>query len=371
LSEVNIESFANENNVWRSQQLRLESMYDDDLTMERLFVKAMVLNKISRIQENSRPLDLVEFPDPTPKAREILIKVSTCGVCHTEIDEIEGRTPPPHLPMVLGHQVVGHVVKTGAEASRFEVGDRVGIAWIFSACGTCIHCHTGNENLCEQFKATGRDSHGGYAEYTTVSEDFAHDIPGSFSDSQAAPLLCAQLTGIQDGFSLGLTGFGASAHLVLKITRHKYPNSRVFVFARSQKERDFARELGAYWAGATETQAPEKLDCIIDTTPAWRPVLEALKNLKSGGRLVINAIRKEDADKNNLVHLDYPTQLWMEKEIKSVANVTRRDVREFLELAAEIPIIPSIQEFALEDANRALGELKTRKIRGAKVLVMG
>ena len=341
-------------------------------------MKAMVLNKLGRIQANSQPLDLVEFPDPTPRDREILLKISACGVCHTEIDEIEGRTPPPHLPIVLGHQVVGHVVKKGAGASRFEVGDRVGIAWIFSACGTCRHCQAGNENLCEQFKATGRDVHGGYAEYTTVSEDFAHDLPGNFSDSQAAPLLCAgaigyrslRLTGIRDGFSLGLTGFGASAHLVLKMTRHNYPNSRIFVFARSQKERDFARELGAFWAGATETQAPEKLDCIIDTTPVWRPVLEALKNLKSGGRLVINAIRKEDIDKKYLVNLDYPTQLWMEKEIKSVANVARRDVRDFLELAAKIPIIPNIQEYALEDANQALGELKSRKIRGAKVLVV-
>ena len=341
-------------------------------------MKAMVLSKISRVQDDSRPLDLVELPDPMPKDREILIKVSACGVCHTELDEIEGRTPPAHLPMILGHQVVGHVVKTGAGASRFGVGDRVGIAWIFSACGACRHCHAGNENLCGQFKATGRDAPGGYAEYATVSEDFAHGIPENFTDSQAAPLLCAgaigyrslRLTGIQDGFSLGLTGFGASAHLVLKIARHKYPNSRVFVFARSQLERDFARELGAYWAGATEKRAPEKLDCIIDTTPVWRPVLEALENLKSGGRLVINAIRKEDADKKCLVNLDYPTQLWMEKEIKSVANVARRDVRDFLELAAEIPIIPDIQEFELEDANRALGELKSRKIRGAKVLVV-
>ena len=338
----------------------------------------MVLSKISRVHGDSRPLDLVELPDPMPEDREILIKVSACGVCHTELDEIEGRTPPAHLPMILGHQVVGHVVKTGAGASRFGVGDRVGIAWIFSACGACRHCHAGNENLCGQFKATGRDAPGGYAEYATVSEDFAHGIPENFTDSQAAPLLCAgaigyrslRLTGIQDGFSLGLTGFGASAHLVLKIARHKYPNSRVFVFARSQLERDFARELGAYWAGATEKRAPEKLDCIIDTTPVWRPVLEALENLKSGGRLVINAIRKEDADKKCLVNLDYPTQLWMEKEIKSVANVARRDVRDFLELAAEIPIIPDIQEFELEDANRALMELKSRKIRGAKVLVV-
>jgi propanol-preferring alcohol dehydrogenase len=344
----------------------------------RFLMKAMVLNKIGGIQPGSQPLELVELQDPVPGAGEILVKVSTCGVCHTEIDEIEGRTPPQCLPIVLGHQVVGRVVKTGAGARRFEAGDRVGIAWVFSACGTCIHCQTGNENLCEQFKATGRDVHGGYAEFTTVAEDFAHDIPERFSDSQAAPLLCAgaigyrslQLTGIQDGFSLGLTGFGASAHLVLKIARHKYPNSRVFVFARSQKERDFAREIGVHWAGATERQAPEKLDCIIDTTPAWKPVLEALKNLKSGGRLVINAIRKEETDKNNLVNLDYPTHLWMEKEIKSVANVTRRDVRDFLQLAAEIPIIPDIQEFALADANAALMELKTGKIRGAKVLIV-
>jgi len=341
-------------------------------------MKAMVLNKIGGIQPGSQPLELVELQDPVPGAGEILVKVSTCGVCHTEIDEIEGRTPPRYLPIVLGHQVVGRVVKTGTGARRFEVGDRVGIAWVFSACGACIHCQTGNENLCEQFKATGRDVHGGYAEFTTVAEDFAHDIPERFSDSQAAPLLCAgaigyrslQLSGIQDGFSLGLTGFGASAHLVLKIARHRYPNSRVFVFARSQKERDFARELGVHWAGATERQAPEKLDCIIDTTPAWKPVLEALKNLKSGGRLVINAIRKEETDKNSLVNLDYPTHLWMEKEIKSVANVTRRDVRDFLQLAAEIPIIPDTQEFALEDANAALMELKTGKIRGAKVLIV-
>ncbi len=341
-------------------------------------MKAMVLSRLSQIREDSRPLELGQLPDPAPGDGELLIKVSTCGVCHTELDEIEGRTPPTHLPIVLGHQVVGRVVETGAAVSRFRIGDRVGIAWIFSACETCPDCQTGNENLCEQFRATGRDVNGGYAEYMTVSESFAHDIPGIFSDSQAAPLLCAgaighrslRLTGIQDGFNLGLTGFGASAHLVLKLARHKYPKSRIFVFARNQKERDFARELGAYWAGPTEKRAPAKLDCIIDTTPAWKPVLQALKNLKSGGRLVINAIRKEDTDKDLLATLDYPGQLWMEKEIKSVANVARRDVRDFLKLAAEIPINPSIQEFALEDANQALRELKTRKIRGAKVLVV-
>ena len=339
-------------------------------------MKAMVLNRISSIRDNKKPLKLMQLPDPVPGGNEILVKVSTCGVCHTELDEIEGRTPPPYLPIVLGHQIVGHVVQSGARTERFEIGERVGIAWIYMACGRCIHCRNGYENLCSQFKATGRDADGGYAEYTAVPDDFAHKIPELFSDSQAAPLLCAgaigyrslHLTGIKDGLHLGLSGFGASAHLVLKIVAYKYPNTRVFVFARSKKEREFARELGAYWAGDTQAPSPEKLDGIIDTTPAWKPVVEALKNLKSGGRLVINAIRKEDFDKNYLLNIDYPTHLWMEKEIKSVANVTRKDVREFLQLAAEIPIKPEIQKFSLEDANQALVELKERKIRGAKVL---
>ena len=342
------------------------------------FVKAMVLTQISSLRENKLPLELVQLPLPVPGANQVLIKVAACGVCHTELDEIEGRTPPPQLPVILGHQVVGRVVENGPGAGRFQIGDRVGVAWIHSACGQCRHCHNGDENLCEKFRATGRDAHGGYAEYTTVLEDFAHQIPDQFTDTQAAPLLCAgaigyrslRLTGIQDGLLLGLTGFGASAHLVLKMVRYKYPKSRVFVFARSKSERDFARELGACWAGTTETPAPEKLDCIIDTTPVWKTVVAALNNLKSGGRLVINAIRKEEADKKSLMSLDYAAHLWMEKEIKSVANVARRDVREFLQLAAGIPIKPEIQKFALEDANQALAELKEGKIRGAKVLVI-
>jgi propanol-preferring alcohol dehydrogenase len=224
--------------------------------------------------------------------------------------------------------------------------------------------------------ATGRDAHGGYAQYMTVNEDFAFSIPGTFSDAEAAPLLCAgaigyrsmKLTGLTDGQNLGLTGFGASAHLVLKMVGHKYPRSKVFVFARNEKERDFARELGAVWAGDTADEAPEKLHAVIDTTPAWKPVVEALKNLEKNGRLVINAIRKENRDKNYLLELDYPTHLWLEKEIKSVANVARSDVSEFLQLAAEIPIKPEVQEYALEQANIALLELKEKKIRGAKVL---
>ena len=323
-------------------------------------------------------MKLMDLPDPVPGEKEILVKVSACGVCHTELDEIEGRMPPPHFPIVLGHQVVGTVYDKGRNANKFNTGDRVGIAWIYSACGRCTYCVEGNENLCKKFKATGRDANGGYAQYMTVLEDFAYSIPDIFSDSQAAPLLCAgaigfrslRLTNISDGQNLGLTGFGASAHLVLKMTRHKYPSTKVFVFARSESERDFAIELGAVWAGDTEEESPEKLYSVIDTTPVWKPVVEALKNLKGGGRLVINAIRKEEMDKDYLLKLDYPEHLWLEKEIKSVANVDRKDVSKLIELAAEIPIKPEVQEFSLEEANTALLELKERKIRGAKVLMI-
>jgi propanol-preferring alcohol dehydrogenase len=339
-------------------------------------MKAMVLNGISNLAENRAPLQMSELPDPVPLDGEILIKTSACGVCHTELDEIEGRTPPPRFPIVLGHQVVGRVEGKGSGVNRFNIGDRVGIGWIYSSCGKCQFCLEGEENLCEEFKATGRDAHGGYAEYMTIPEDFAFKIPDTFSDSEAAPLLCAgaigyrslRLTNIKNGQTLGLTGFGASAHLVLKMTRYKYPESEVFVFARSDKERAFARELGAVWAGDTEEQSPVKLDCIIDTTPAWKPIVEALKNLQTGGRLVINAIRKEDLDREYLLKLDYPRHLWMEKEIKSVANVARRDISEFLDIASRIQIKPEVQEFELDEANRALMELKERKIRGAKVL---
>jgi propanol-preferring alcohol dehydrogenase len=342
-------------------------------------MKAMILRQICRVERNQTPLELVDLPIPVPGENEILIRVSACGVCHTELDEIEGRTPPPRLPVVLGHQVVGRVEKAGAGAKKLKAGDRIGVGWIYSACGKCKFCRKGNENLCGEFKATGRDADGGYAQYMTVPEDFAYPIPPIFSDFEAAPLLCAgaigyrslRLAHLEDGENLGMTGFGASAHLVLKMARHQFPRSRIFVFARNEKEQEFARELGAAWAGDPAEESPEKLDCIIDTTPAWKPVVEALKNLEAGGRLVINAIRKENVDQGALSQIDYSRHLWLEKEIKSVANVARRDVREFLELAAKIPIKPEVQEFPLEGANQALVELKERKIRGAKVLRIG
>ena len=339
-------------------------------------MRAMILKDLGPVNDRSTPLASADWPDPTPAAGEILIRVSACGVCHTELDEIEGRMPPPRLPVILGHQVVGRVKASGEGAGEFQDGDRVGVAWIYSACGRCGFCRRGEENLCASFQATGRDVNGGYAELMTVPQAFAHAIPDSLADAEAAPLLCAgaigfrslRLAGLEDGQALGLTGFGASGHLVLKLVRHRFPGAQVFVFARSDEDRAFARELGATWAGETSERAPRRLDAIIDTTPAWTPVVQALANLERGGRLVINAIRKEDVDKDALLGLDYPSHLWLEKEIKSVANVTRSDVREFLRVAAEIPLKPEVREYDLADANRALVELKRGGIRGAKVL---
>lgn len=341
-------------------------------------MKAMVLESICRLADNRNPLKMTGLPIPVLEKNEILIKVSACGVCHTEIDEIEGRLPPHELPIVLGHQVIGKVEQTGAKVSKFRIGERVGIGWIHSSCGRCSFCNNGKENLCEQFKATGRDVNGGYAEYTTVSEDFAFNIPDFFSNSEAAPLLCAGAIGYRslilcnhsDGQNLGLIGFGSSAHLVIQIASYLYPNSKVFVFARSEKERAFARSLGAFWTGSIEDAPPEKLYSAIDTTPVWKPIVYALKNLEKSGRLIVNAIRKEDIDKDALLALDYPSHLWLEKEIKSVANVTRKDIAEFIELAADIKLRAEVQEFRLEDANTALCELKDKKIKGAKVLII-
>lgn len=339
-------------------------------------MRAMRMERLSDLAVEKEPLRLVEISIPEPGPGEVRIRVSTCGVCHTELDEIEGRTPPPQLPVIPGHQAVGRIDKLGAGVSTLTPGDRVGVAWIFSACGTCHWCCSERENLCPEFRASGRDADGGYAEYMVIPAAFAHPIPTLFTDAEAAPLLCAGAIGYRSlrlaqlgpGAPLGLTGFGASAHLVLKLVRQRFPELPVYVFARSRREQKFALELGATWAGDSADQPPEQLQAIIDTTPAWKPVVTALKFLEPGGRLVINAIRKENTDRELLSQIDYPRDLWLEKTIQSVANVTRADVSEFLSLAAEISLHPTIEEFPLEEANRALLELKEQKIRGAKVL---
>ena len=339
-------------------------------------MKAWLLNGVHDLERQTSPLELKDVPVPTPHENEIVVKVSCCGVCHTELDEIEGRTVPTSYPIILGHQVVGIVSDKGKNAIRFKKGDRVGIAWINSSCGNCEYCLSGRENLCQNFRATGRDSDGGYAEYMAIDENFAYKIPSAFTDIQAAPLLCAgaigyrslKLTGLKDGHVLGLTGFGASGHLVLKVAKYLHPTSGIFVFARSKSEQNFALELGADWAGNIDERPPRELNAIIDTTPAWTPVANSLLQLKPGGRLVINAIRKELKDQHILSDIRYQDHLWMEKEIKTVANITRADVEEFLKIAAEIPLQPHVEIYAFEEANKALIDLKQKHVRGAKVL---
>lgn len=335
-------------------------------------MRAQLLRRTVSLREVSTPLELVDLPTPQPGPGELRIKVAACGVCHTELDEIEGRTAPPRLPIIPGHEIVGYVDKLGELVTAYHIGDRVGVGW--------IHCSSGDEreNVSPEFRATGRDVNGGYAEFITVSEDYAYPIPGCFSDVEAAPLLCAgaigyramRLSGIVNGQTLGLTGFGGSAHLVLQMVRHRFPETKVFVFARDPDQQAFALGLGADWAGHTTDKAPVSLDAIIDTTPAWQPVVSALANLAPGGRLVINAIRKEDEDRKSLLELSYDKHLWMEKEVKTVANITQFDIREFLPLAADIPLRSTITRYPLEDANTAIMELKMGSVRGSKVLVM-
>lgn len=332
-------------------------------------MKAMVLKGISPVEEE--PLQRTDLPVPVPGPKEILVRISACGVCHTELDEIEGRLKP-NLPIILGHEIVGRVERLGSEANRHGLGDRVGIAWIHSACGKCHFCQEGNENLCEEFRGTGCHANGGYSEFTLVREGFAYPIPERFSDSEAAPLLCAgaigyrnlRLSGIKSGQSLGLFGFGASAHMVIQIAR--YWGCDVFVFTRSKSHQNLAKRLGAYWAGEPDEEPPQKLQSAIDFTPVGETVPRALKALGKGGRLVLAVIRK----RNLIPALDYTQHLWDEKEIKSVANITRKDVQDFLLLAAEIPILPEVQEFKLEEANGVLVLLKQGVIQGAGVLRM-
>jgi propanol-preferring alcohol dehydrogenase len=338
-------------------------------------MKAMVITRIAPV--NDRSLELRELPIPSPKPSEVRIRVKACGVCHTELDEIEGRLTPPKLPVVPGHQVVGVVEALGQGVTFHKLGDRVGVAWIFSSCRSCAFCKKGLENLCPEAKFTGLDKDGGYAEFMSIPERFAYLIPECFDDLEAAPLLCAgvigyralRLSNLEDGGVLGLFGFGASAHIVLPLVKHQFPNARVFVFTRpAQTEHQaLAMAMGADWAGDTGDTPPSRLTAAIDFTPVGEPIKAALSVLEPSGRLVINAIRKETP----IPELDYASHLWKEREIKSVANVTRQDALEFLALAATVPIHPSVNPVPLEAANEALVALKKGMVKGAMVLRIG
>jgi propanol-preferring alcohol dehydrogenase len=340
-------------------------------------MRAMILRKPVKYSSNESVLELADVATPSAGDGEVLVRVSLCGVCRTDLDVAEGRVRAPRYPVIPGHQVIGQVAASGRGVSDFKEGDRVGVGWINFADGRCRWCLKGLENLCPNFRSTGCDVDGGYAEYAVVPAAFAHAIPDVLTDVEAAPLLCAGAVGwrslwlarLSDGERLGFSGFGASAHLVLQVARRRYPASPIYVFARDREERAFAMELGAAWAGDFTDAPPEPLDAVIDTTPVWKPLVELMPKLAPGGRFVINAIRKSSTDQNELLRLDYATHLWMEREIKSVANVTREDVRQMLALAAETALRPTVEVLPLDLANEALGRLSGgMRMRGAMVL---
>ncbi len=345
-------------------------------------MKAMVLREHCEIRVEGEPrrypglplkdepLDLMDVDVPEPGFGEVLIRVSACGVCQTDVDIVEGRRVCK-LPVILGHQAVGVVVRVGDGVSRVGVGDRVGVAWIGWSCGSCNYCVRGEENLCGSFKATGCDFNGCYAEYMVAGEAYVYRLPGVYDDFEAAPLLCAgaigyralRLLGMRDGLTLGLFGFGASAHQIIQVARKLYPSSRILVFTRSREHATLAESLGADWAGPPTAEPPEKLDRAVDFTPVGEVTARALSLLKPGGRLVVNVIRKRSP-----IALDYTEHLWMEREVKSVANVTRRDVVEYLEVAGRARVRVTVNVYKLEDANEALKRVKVGGVTGAVVL---
>lgn len=330
-------------------------------------MRAMVLDRPKPAEES--PLAARDLPLPSPGPGEIRVRVRACGVCRTDLHTVEGDLPLPKLPLVPGHQIVGVVEACGAGVSQFREGDRVGIPWLYSTCGQCAYCRKGLENLCESARFTGFSVDGGYAEFTVVSEPFAYPLPKSFSDLEAAPLLCAgiigyralRLSSVQPGERLGLYGFGASAHIVIQLARHM--QCEVYVATRGESHRELARRLGAAWVGGACDNPPEKLDAAIIFAPAGELALDALRALRKGGTVALAGITMSP-----IPQIDYAALLYHERVLRSVANSTRQDAREFLHLAAEIPVRVETKTFALEEANQALQTLKHDKIQGAAVL---
>jgi len=316
----------------------------------------------------SSPLQLREIPEPTPGPGEIRVRVRVCGVCHTDLHIVQGELPMHKLPVVPGHQVVGRVDAVGPGAKGFKEGDRAGGIWLHSTDGSCEYCGRGQENLCLNAKFTGYDVNGGYAEAVIVPADFAYPIPPKFSDENAAPLLCAgvigyrslRLSGASQSDRLGLYGFGASAHIVLQIARHM--GCEVYVFTRAPAHRELATKLGSAWVGDAKEQPPHELDAAIVFAPAGPIVLDALRALRKGGTVSLAGITMSP-----IPEMDY-SLIYGERMVRSVANSTRQDARELLELAAEVPVRTAVTLYPLEDANRALVDMKHSRIEGAGVL---
>ncbi len=331
-----------------------------------IHVKVMVLREPKPVENN--PLVRVDLPVPEPAPGQVRLRVRACGVCHTDLHLVEGEIATPRLPIVPGHQIVGRVDALGEGVTRFKVGDRAGVPWLYSTCGECDYCQRGLENLCENARFTGQHANGGFGDYMVVPADFAYLLPMGFPDDQAAPLLCAGIIGyrslrlseIQPGGRLGLYGFGASAHVTIQVARHL--GCDVYVFTRSEEHQRHARALGADWVGQAQDTPPAELDSAITFAPAGWLVLEALRVLRKGGTLAINAIHMSP-----IPELPYHL-LYGERTIRSVANSTRRDAEELLLLAAEIPIHIDVELYRLDQVNAVLKRLKRAEVQGAAVL---
>ena len=330
-------------------------------------MKAMLLERFDPISES--PLKLTEVPTPEPRLGEIRIRIRVCGVCHTDLHTVEGELPEAQLPVIPGHQVIGLVEKCGPRADRFQIGDRVGTAWLYSTDETCVYCRRGSENLCENARFTGYSADGGYAEFMVIPEKFAYVVPDIFKDVETAPLLCAGIIGyralrrsaILPGEKLGLIGFGASAHVAIQVAVHW--GCRVYVFSRSAEHRALAEKLGAVWTGNTGEMPPEKLDGIVNFTPAGGTVPAGMAALDKGGTQALAGIYMTP-----IPEMDYMQFLYDERNLSSVANATREDGEDLLKIAAEIPIRTTTQVFPLDQANHVLRLLKESRIDGAAVL---
>jgi propanol-preferring alcohol dehydrogenase len=326
-------------------------------------MKAMVLGT------PGRPLEWRDLPLREPAAGELLIEVRACAVCRTDLHVVDGELPHPKLPLVPGHEIVGRVAARGPGVDRFAVGDRVGVPWLGQTCGSCEFCRNGRENLCAQARFTGYQIDGGYADYTLADARYCFAIPAAYSDAEAAPLMCAGLIGYRslrkagDPARLGIYGFGAAAHIVAQVAR--FEGRAIFAFVRPGDDAAlaFARELGAAWAGPSDALPPEPLDAAIIFAPVGALVPAALRALRPGGRVVCAGIHMSD-----IPRFPYAI-LWQEREIVSVANLTRRDGDEFLALAPNVPVRTTVETYPLADANRALADLREGRVKGAAVLV--
>ena len=331
-------------------------------------MRAMVLGRTMAAESGPLTLETRSMPEPGPG--QALIRVHACGICRTDLHVVEGDLPPLRSPLIPGHQVVGVIERCGEAGSLFKAGDRVGIAWLHQTCGACAHCLAGRENLCERALFTGYSTDGGFADFAIAQEDFLYRIPDAFDDMQAAPLLCAgiigfrclRVAGVTEGQHLGFYGFGAAAHVAIQVARHW--GARVSVCTRDERHRRLSRELGAIWSGGATEEPPDPLDAAIIFAPAGELVPAALRAVRRGGTVVLGGIHMSP-----IPSLPYEL-LYGERVLRSVMNNTRADGRDFLQVAAVIPIRPQVEVFPLSEANRALAQLKLDAVRGAAVLLM-